>query len=721
MSTARSVLNLGKQVVTNNQASKLASLANVDVSEIRGQTFSKLSEKLKYLIDPGFFLTRTTCGTVVKTDPATGVDYPVPHATVTGNERNCNFISYFPLDGYWAWHFPLLCTHHVIATTTTDNCGNFCVQVPAFEIEWIRRWRLEHICYDVIFRRPVLIDIIKQVAGPWPPIPEPGPDPVISIDALKPSVIESIAHATGRNLAQQVKLLQANTKLGAPHALSNNLLQSRAFKREVPPPLPAEFHAVLDGKGVIAPGASAVEGIRSAVALKLGQDHSSALIAGFDPKNYIGPFFRCFDLILPEWEAIFDVPDLSFNVEQNINGHPVTIYSGDYFETNWATNPLPHVTLFANALAVSTPDCKQPSGIKCVNVPKIAAAGLYPLDDTTKYDGVVAATPGNIFTPPSNLGDIGYMLLPNKPVSNSDTQFPGFGTQPGYQVSPAQAPFCQNLLFWGCVDVSVNNVPAKYYRFLQSIDQGKNFFPILGQSWYNEAILSSNWIYIQPDSAGWYAVNPKDSSNNVIPRAELLFEHLLLDWQAQPTGQYILQIEVADGSKQHLAYSDYAVIQVDNHYPNATATLLWKYASETSFTRTLDLTGCPVIYRGASPQTIQVKFIVTAQADHLLAASIASNGCGDLTFPPDTNPSFTSKPTYWYSSASNNTTTLEQVYILDASKQEGPYSFSYSAWSRAFNPNGAIGGTGLMPWNINATPIGISRLYSVAVVDQNLP
>ena len=41
-----------------------------------------MSEKLKWRVDPELFFFRKVCSQVVKKDPLTGIEYPVPFATV---------------------------------------------------------------------------------------------------------------------------------------------------------------------------------------------------------------------------------------------------------------------------------------------------------------------------------------------------------------------------------------------------------------------------------------------------------------------------------------------------------------------------------------------------------------------------------------------------------------------------------------------------------------
>ena len=258
-------------------------------------TIAQAGDKLKWTIDPHIFLFRRICGKVVKKDPITGEEYPVPFATVYVEDTDCSLISYFPHGYPWAWHFPFNCHREVIAQTNTDKCGRFCVWVPRFDIDWILKWQKERICFPTIFHRPWVIDFIPtlppEVAGPvWPPIPIPDPGPLKVLTSLPASTIEAIAGHSASKLAAGATRLQAAAAVGSPNPSIDAALQARAFEHELPPPLPPEFQRALSGNGIVAgQGASASDGVRSAIALKLGLDASAKELVDFDPRRFVGP------------------------------------------------------------------------------------------------------------------------------------------------------------------------------------------------------------------------------------------------------------------------------------------------------------------------------------------------------------------------------------------------------------------------------------------------
>ena len=77
-------------------AQRLASLAGLETNEVQGQTIAAISEQLKWAIDPEWLFFRRVCGRVVKTDPDSGIAYPVPYATVHVLDTDCDFWGYFP-------------------------------------------------------------------------------------------------------------------------------------------------------------------------------------------------------------------------------------------------------------------------------------------------------------------------------------------------------------------------------------------------------------------------------------------------------------------------------------------------------------------------------------------------------------------------------------------------------------------------------------------------
>ena len=682
-----------RQRLTSIQTKRLAALANVDRTELEGLTLAQAGEKLRWIIDPELFLYRELCGKVVKKDPVTGVEYPVPFATVKVQETDCDLISYFPEASPWAWHFPIFCHRETIATVQTDQCGNFCVWVPRFEIEWILRWRELRLCFPVIFNRPTLNDLIPQpIPVKVPGQPDPGPLQVLT--SLPTATVEAIAGKSASALAEKVTRLQSTQTLGAPNRLTGDLLNRRAFPAELPPPLPSEFHQALAGRGrsVAAAGASAAQGVRSAIALKLGLDPESDALANFNPARFIGPFWRCIDIFLPEWQLIFEVPDITFEVTQDINGDGVqAVIYDDNFGVNWNVNPTPSITLVASSIARETHVCETPD-VPCGDEPAILFAGLMPLDNPAYFNETT-----------------GYVVRVNRPANGdgSVTPVPSDLTRPA-----AETPFCETVQLYGCVNVSADGVAAQYYRVMQSIDGGATFSAITGLSWNVYTFPGGLPVTITPDADGWYAVMPDPDA--VQPA------RMVLDWPTPTLGLYTLKLEIGDGAKNVIGQSANVPIEVDNTAPSPNfTTLSWKFEGEPDSTLT-SLLGlpCPIIKRGSTPKDIEVVFEVNVMANHLRNASIGVSGCGGGSFVLDTTFPGT-KTSHWYTTPLDNTVLLAGRYKLSAKALDGCYSFVCDAVSRAMNPSGADGGNLVPPdWYEDVVYIYVVPSISVAVVSE---
>jgi hypothetical protein len=686
--------------ITSLQAKRLSALTGLKLADFANHTIAQLAERLKWQIDPELFLFRRICGKVVKKDAVTGELYPVPFATVYVEDTDCSHISYFPKGWPWSWHFPYFCNREVIGTAKTDACGNFCVWVPRFDIDWVLRWRHARFCYPIIFRRPEIGDLIPKlpvpVDGPWPPIPDPDPGPYRTLTTLAPSVIEAIAGRDARQVAERVARFQSSRSLGG-ESFPAEQLAARAFEKELPPPLPAEFHTALSGQGLVAAqGASAHDGIRSAVASNIGIDVKD--LAGFDLKRFIGPFYRCYDVLLPEWQRILDVPDITFRVGQDVNGDGTeeTIYSEGFFDVRWDAGAVPNVTLVANSSARETRVCHAPP-VQCGNVPALFVAGFMPLNQPSYFD---AGT--------------GYMLRTNRPSADGVTPPPPTST------TAAQTPFCFTIPLHGCVDVN----QAKFYRVLQSVDGGATFSAITGVSWHNYRASNGTPILITADANGWYPVEPLDASNNPVPRGALEFPNLVLDWPTPALGQVILRIETGNATKAHMAFSANVPFQVDNTAPTLQITrLAWKFAGEPdSALRNLLGAQCPTIHRHVTPSNIELVFEAQVLANHLRDAGIGSSGCGagghfdavSVAVDPLT------RPYHWHTSALDNTVLLHQRYTLASTADEGAYTFSCGANSRAVNPNGAHSENLVPPdWNTIVSYLSATTSIAVAVVNAN--
>lgn len=675
-------LNPDQVILNPLQQKHLAIMAGVQEDEIRGKNIAQLSETLKWKIDPYLLFFRKICGKVVKKD-ADGNEYPIPFATVNVEDTECNLIIYQPVGYPWSWHFPIFCHNVLLGTTTTDACGNFCIWVPRFEFEWILRWRRERICFPILFQRPNLGDYIAQI----PKVRKPGPDPgpLEKLNTLTPALLNSIAGSQAASLQDKIYKLRNSYGPGMVDKMSENILNQPLFDKEMPPPLPADLQKVVSGQNVVSSkGVAASDAVRTVVAGTLGLETGAKELQGFNINKFRGPFYRCYDVYVPVWQLVLEVPDISFVVTQGGN----TIYTGGY------SGSLSNVTLVASSIAKESQFCNiQP--VPCGTEPALVLAGQMELTDPSYFD---AAT--------------GYALRPNPPIPT--------GTYPGAYSYPAITPFCDTLALSGCVDVQ----DAQYYRIEESLDGGATWSAITGLSWNNFlASFPFTPIPITADPGGWYAVEPINPVTlAAVPRSSLELPNLLLNWPTPLNETTTLRIVLGDASKTQLpAVSPSVAITSDNTRPVSIATeFSWKYSWEpdTSLRSLLGIP-CPMIQRGAVAQDIELVLAVNVSANHFRDASLSTSGCGGGSFVAIADTA--NKPEHWYENAADNTVTLYQRYSLSAGSLPGCYTFESEANSRAMNPSCADGGC-LLPTDWYYNPVYLySQFYlTVAVVNEDL-
>jgi len=657
--SASQQLNPDQRKLTGLQAKRLGQIAGIDAKQIGGLSVAEISDKLKWRIDPELLFFRRICGKVVKKDPVTGVEYPVPFATVIVEDTDCSLLAYFPPGWKFTWFYPLFCHREKLATVKTDACGRFCVYIPWFDIDWILRWRRERICFPDIFVRPDLDDLI-QVPDLVVPHRPGDPGPVEKLAKLPIRTVEALAGAQGKRVAQAAADAQAARSFGARAAGQTNLAGQRAFADNLPPPLPHEFrHALAGGAGVLASkDASPHDAVRGAIATQLGVEHG--VLKQLDLNRFIGPFRRCIDIFVPTWQLVFDVPDITFRVTQDTNGDGIeeTIYSEGYFDVRWDAGTIPDVTLVASSSALESHLCDTPN-VPCKDVPELLFAGLMPLTDPAYFNAIE-----------------GYALRPNRPI-------PPSGPRPA-----AKTPFLGTLQLYGCV-----NVPgASFYRVMASTDDGASFSAITGLGWNIYPIPSGPPHPVSSDADGWYPVLP--NPNDFHPA------NMVLEWPTPPLGKVILKIELGNAAKAVLPIaSNVVAIQVDNTAPTVLFNqLAWKFSSEPDSAFGLPgrnlLVPCPTIRRGASPADIEVQFDVSVNAHHLRDTYLYSHGCGGGDFAL-TSP--VANTTHWHTTVNDNSVLLSGRYRLDHSALEGAYGFGCRANSRAMNPAGGDGGH-LVDW-----------------------
>ena len=672
-------LDPDRRPLTEIQAQRLSAMSGVPARDLVKQSVVQISDKFKWQIDPELLLFRRICGQVVKRDPVTGVEYPVPFATVHVEDTDCSFLGLFPVEWPWAWFFPVFCTREEIATVVTDECGRFCVFVPRWEIDWILRWRRERICFPDIFVRPSLRDILDDLhVHPEiirPPKPEPDPPPFLLKDAGM--TFRRAEEMLGREVAGKLAAIEARGVVGGRVMDQQALLDRPAFTGFVPPPIPASFKEIArkQDKGFKDALETASQPMRlrslAAEQFNVGLDR----IPQLNPRKFIGPFRRCFDVFFPEWMPIFDVPDITFRVTQDVDmdGDEEVIYSEGYFDVRWNVGAIPDVTLEASAIAVAgpipLPQCDTPE-IACEDQPAIIRVGLMPLEGS--YHDAVS----------------GYALRPNRPHPSGLLNDPPPNPQ-------AETPYLGTLQLYGCNHIG----GAVFYRLKYSLNGGP-FVPFTGLSWTLSRLSggSFQFLNVSPDALGWYPV--LNEADGWAP------EHLLLNWPTGQSGVYTVQMELGNAAKAVIDTTPDVNFVIDNDpLVGQFTSLAWRRTDVPDVWHDLELI-CPVVERPTG-SSIEFRVGYIASASHLRDVQLTGGGCGGGNPERKSFPDWSDPPTaefggagvslnpyeHWHTDPDlDNSVSRAAIFSLAAARPQGAYSFNLQVDSRAFNPAGGDGG-----------------------------
>ncbi|HVF59707.1 MAG TPA: hypothetical protein VNJ70_07860 [Thermoanaerobaculia bacterium] len=660
------------------QAKRLASLSRQSEKELAGLKHSDLIDRLRWHLEPHLLLFRKICGRVVKKDPVTGVEYPVPQATVHVQDTDCGLVAYSPAGSKYAWYYPIFCRRETLATVKTDECGNFCVWVPRWDIDWILRWRKERFCFPFI--RPSILDILDDIPvliedfPPRPPRPEPELDLGRVLARVSRLTGSLLTDALGPALAGRIAPLAARASVGSSAAEASATLADTV---SLHPPLPDEFKQVevaYEEKGDERQGGErhTMDMVRSTLAQRLGID--AARLAEFDLRNVIGPFKRCVTFYVPEWTVVFDVPDITFRVTQDVDGDgdEEVIYSEGFFDVRWDAGTIPPVKLVASGLARESRICGEDPPVRCGTVPDIQFAGMMPL--TAPYVGGVS----------------GYGRRPNRPKP-----------LPPPLIRPeATAPFCDNVNLFGCLI----RAGATHYRLVYkySADGGSTFspeVPFTGHEWWWHPVGGPP-VHTTADGAGWYALPPAGLAG---PEVNFLFP---FDTTRHADGIYEIRLQMGTGGSSVTASSSPVRLRVDNSPPDYTYSINWRIVGATPW---IPLAfPCPVVSRGVTPQPVEFDVRWDVWATHYRDASIGTGDCGSGSFgaPVIQGDSTASGGTSdWHQGPLDNSVVFHARYVLPAGAAQGTYNFGMSANSRAFNPAGADANYQALDW-FHDSPVG---------------
>lgn len=651
------------------QAQRLAGLTGLSARELVKSTPLVLAEKYKWVIDIQQLLFRRVCGKVVKKDPVTGVEKPVPFATVHVMDTDCTLLIFAPSGSPWVWHFPLLCSQEEIASVRTDACGNFCVWIPRWDIDWVLHWRKQRICFPDIFVRPNIRDLLddprlrpfRPIPFPWPPDPEPGPwfDREIGpgprpVELSKGGVPLRIAsELLGRQAATRLAASEVRSGFGAVDTARDELLDSPAFETPLEPPLP-EF--LLNQGGLKEKGGLAAQ-------MNLALDPK--LLNRFDPSHFFGPFKRCRDIFIPEWTPVMDVPDVTFTVTQDVDndGDEETIYAEGLFSVRWDAGAIPNLKLQAWPNAVAGVTCDVPD-IPCAS-PVILLAGKMPLQNLG--GGVDPYVDG-----------AGYARRVNRPHPSGD---------PAQVVAGAGAltPFAGSFPLFGCNHLD----GAVYYRLLYEYQApGSATFtsptPFVNLSWplYRWVGVLQK-LDVVPDSAGWYTI--LNDADNWMP------SHLLLNWLTgnYADGLYRISLQLGNAAKAPVHTTAPVNLRLNNAAPSGPANgfmgLSWRVEGAAGWTP-LSLV-CPVVARPVG-KNIEFRVSYSASASHWRSLELSASGCGGGSMQLISAPLTASR---WHTNPLINAYSGVAEYRLPAAALQGAYAFHLRVDSRAFNPDDSVG------------------------------
>lgn len=673
-------VNPENQPVTRNRARYLAAVTGRPEAELQKLKVGELADSLRWRIDPTLLFFRRICGRVVKKNPTTGALEGVPYATVTVLDTDWSFWGFFPNGNPWWWLWPFFNRTEEIGRVRTDACGHFCVFIPRWDIDRILQFRRVHWCLPDIYRPNVrdVLDRLPRREEKFPHLPpRPGPDP----SPIDLATLRAASATLDPAIVKQLGAI-ARTRTFGERVDADPVLEQSAFPVAIAPPMPAS--------GPPRPGRALDDGP--------GEQHRFSTVAGdldlvgrIDPRSAVGPFLRCFDAIVAEWETIIDVPDITFRVTQDVNGDGVEeiIYSESIFDVRWDAGDIPDVTLVADPIAVSVPSCAH-DDVPCSGVPEISVAGLMPLAPTHHNDAN------------------GYAIRPNRPKIGPS------GHAAESVTSPSFAPYAGTVQLRGCHHIA----NATHYRVTYQLVGGAEL-PFT-ETWYEArlalkagAVLpdTPSSFFTRPDANGWYPIRPFGAA--VPPEDQSIDPHFLINWQTSnyANGAYSVRLEVGSPVGGVTAVSGVKTFRIDNSGAGVTFhAATWQ---ETGGPVKVLPIGCAVVRRSAGHHVF-VTTQWTAHAEHLFEVDVAPHGC-TVAGEPEGFVGAAADDFHHYISDGDNTYTRTSTFEVLPAAPDGVYHVTSSVSSRAFSPSG--GGAGpTLNWFIDEPTFHATGGFDFALI-----
>lgn len=336
--------------LSERQAERLSSLSFIPKAELARLPFTEVIDRLRPLIAPKLLSFRRFGGRVVKAQPD-GEAEPVPLATVDVYDTELRLLAWSPPGSIFSWLYPFGMRRERIATLTTDERGRFCVWIPRFDVDHYLRWRLERCCYLEWLRKPTLLDVLREREE----------TPRLTAGAgLRRFAIDERVHAHAARMLGGRAVARLRALVAALEAESSAALARPAFVYKLRPPMPTSVAELLEPES------------RRRLETRVGTPSNA--LAELDPRRFYGPVLRCRTVLLPQWCTVLDVPDLTFEVAQGVDGdgQPRVIYRDGLFDVRWDAGAIGEIVLEIDPSA----SCNAPAVGRRVD-PEIQLAGGY--------------------------------------------------------------------------------------------------------------------------------------------------------------------------------------------------------------------------------------------------------------------------------------------------------------------------------------------------------